>query len=170
MHRLKLFALLVVCLLVVGLIIYSAFDWSLQAPSVGSTITSPSASSVMSSSSASATGSAAVAALGVSRTSPVYQDYSARVPANGGPMVLFFALSSDPFSMKHDALLGSLSASGKLKLPVYRVDFGLATGALVTYAVFVPDTFVVLDASGQRTTSLIHPSSDELLPFIASPH
>lgn len=92
----------------------------------------------------------------------LYKDYDPRLVMSGSASVLFFADKNDPFSTKHDALIRTLSLSGSLKLPVYRIEFATSTGARITYGVIVPDTFVVLDAKKARTSSLIHPADAEL--------
>lgn len=85
-------------------------------------------------------------------------------------MVLFFAKAQDPFSAAHHALLTALSASGKLTVPTYRIDFDSATGSRLGYGVFASDTFVTLGGSGQRLSIAIHPTDDEVRSLLTSTH
>ena len=99
-----------------------------------------------------------------------YDFYTSPEQTRGKSVVLFFVDAEDPFSLSHDALITTLSASAQLKIPTYRVDFSTAMGMKITYGVVVPDTFVFVDANGVRQQSLIHPRDDELKIFLTSSH
>ena len=99
-----------------------------------------------------------------------YVPYLSRSSVKGKRAVLFFLGIDDPFSEEHHVLIQSLVASSELKVPTFRIDFATATGARIEYAVVVPDTFVLVDASGARVQSLIHPTTDELKKFLTSSH
>lgn len=91
-----------------------------------------------------------------------YASYEPRILQLRQPMVLFFSKATDPFSLQHDMMLQSLAAAHTLRIAAYRVDFDSGTGARLAFGVVVPDTFVFLDARGQRTSLLIHPTPDEV--------
>jgi hypothetical protein len=95
-------------------------------------------------------------------TSSSYVPYTERgVDASKGA-ILFFAKTGDPFSDKNHLILTSLYASENVSVPTYRVDFASFTGARLQYAVIVPDTFVLLDASKTRIATFLHPSKEEI--------
>ena len=89
-----------------------------------------------------------------------YASYEPRVLRLKQPMVLFFSKSTDLFSLQHDTLIQSLAAAQALRIATYRVDFDSGTGARLAFGVVVPDTFVRLDAQGQRTSLMIHPTAE----------
>ena len=96
------------------------------------------------------------------QTKPRYIPYSARELDSRRGAILFFAGTGDRFSVANDHLLQSLYESGSVSVSTYRVDFGSATGARLTYGVVVEDTFILLDASGERVGAYTHPSPDEV--------
>lgn len=93
---------------------------------------------------------------------PRYSPYTVRNLDSRHGAILFFARSSDPYSVDHDHLLQSLYESGAVSVSTYRVDFASATGARLQYGVIIEDTFILLDASGQRVGAFTHPSPDEI--------
>ena len=99
-----------------------------------------------------------------------YDFYTSADQLSGRSVVLFFVDVDDPFSIAHDAFISTLSVAGLLKVPVYRIDFATASGRRVALGVVVSDTFVLLDAKGQRVSSLIHPRNDELKVLLTSAH
>ena len=170
MHRLKFFALAAGCFLAIGLTIASLADWSFfPVDTTEHSDTLPVLSSSASSVSSSRSSLSGAIKLTPAAKGAAYSDYTPRSLQSGKRAVLFFAQSGDPFSLSHDTLIRSLAASGMLKVPTYRVDFGSATGARFTFAVIAPDTFVTLDATGQRVLSLIHPDTDQLTTLLTTP-
>ncbi len=109
----------------------------------------------------------------VSRSEPaakndtLYQPYTSSVLLKGKSTLLFFAQTDDPFSLSHEEMILSLAIAKKLTTPVFRVDFA-NTSMKLEYGVIVPDTFVLLDAMGERLESIIHPSSVELRTLLTS--
>jgi hypothetical protein len=103
--------------------------------------------------------------LRVDGLAPVYAPYSDDIDLQQGA-ILFFAKDGDPFSLKHDAHLQALYAAGSGSVSTYRVDFSTATGARIRYGVIVEDTFVVLDRSGDRIASYLHPTGDDIAALI----
>ena len=99
-----------------------------------------------------------------------YVPYLSRSFLQGKPAVLFFIGVDDPFSARHAAFIQTLVVSSELKVPTYRLDFATATGARIDYGVVVPDTFILLDAKGQRIESLIHPTDEELKKLLTVSH
>ncbi len=95
-------------------------------------------------------------------TKPRYIPYAPRELDSRRGAILFFASSGDRFSVNNDHLLQSLYESGSVSVSTYRVDFGSATGARLKYGVIVEDTFILLDASGERVGAYTHPSPDEV--------
>jgi len=93
---------------------------------------------------------------------PTYTEYSPRSLNFSHGAILFFATTDDPFSVSHDQLLQRLYASGSVSVPTYRVDFGSATGARLRYGVVIEDTFILLDASGERVGAYTHPSPEDI--------
>lgn len=93
---------------------------------------------------------------------PAYTDYSPRSLDSRNGAILFFAKTDDPFSVSHDQLLQSLYSSGSVAVPTYRIDFGSATGARLRYGVVIEDTFILLDASGERIGAYTHPSPEDI--------
>ncbi len=96
------------------------------------------------------------------QTKPRYIPYSPRELDSRRGAILFFAGTADRFSVANDHLLQSLYESGAVSVSTYRVDFGSATGARLKYGVIVEDTFILLDASGERVGAYTHPSPDEV--------
>lgn len=105
--------------------------------------------------------SSLVAALSVPSSSAQYGLFDDNTVVQGKTTLLFFA-SDDPFSAASEAYLHKVYGSGAAKVSAYRLEFGSSTGARLTHGVLVPNTFVLLDASGQRVTAVIHPSQEEL--------
>ena len=95
-------------------------------------------------------------------TKPAYLPYTSRALDSRRGAILFFAKESDRYSQKSDVLLQSLYESGSVSVSTYRVDFASATGARLQYGVIVSDTFILLDASGQRVGAYTHPSPEEV--------
>lgn len=95
-------------------------------------------------------------------TRPRYLPYSPRMVDSRRGAMLFFVKDSDPYSVEHDHLLESLYESGSVSVSTYRVDFGSATGARLKYGVIVEDTFILLDASGERVGAFTHPSTADI--------
>lgn len=98
----------------------------------------------------------------VVQSRPRYIPYSPRELDSRRGAILFFAGTGDRFSVANDHLLQSLYESGSVSVSTYRVDFGSATGARLKYGVIVEDTFILLDASGERVGAYTHPSPDEV--------
>ncbi len=92
----------------------------------------------------------------------IYTEYSDRLVGHGKSSVLFFFKASDPFSVRNDAIIKNVYATGAAVVTTYRVDFPTATGARLKYGVLVEDTLVLLDAAGEPVASFIHPSRDEI--------
>ncbi len=97
----------------------------------------------------------------------LYQPYRPGISFTGQSTLLFFSQSNDPFSLEHEDVLHSFAASGKLRIRTYRIDFN-NTSMKLQYGVVVPDTFILLDATGQRIQSIIHPSEAELRLLLTS--
>jgi hypothetical protein len=97
-----------------------------------------------------------------------YDFYTSAESIRGKKAVLFFVSADDPFSLDHHTFITDLYHSGLLSVPVYRVDFETATGTKLAFGVVVSDTFVLLDETGQRTESVIHPSDTELRSLLTS--
>ncbi len=81
--------------------------------------------------------------------------------------ILFFAQTDDPFSLAHEEIILAYAVKKELRLPVFRVDF-LNKQMKLAYGVIVPDTFIIVDAMGQRLRSIIHPSTTELRTLLIS--
>lgn len=101
-------------------------------------------------------------ATNLNRGGVVFAQYSDKLIGRGKNSVLFFAHPSDPFSVKNDAIIRSVYGTGAAIVSTYRLDFPTATGARLKYGVLTADTFVLLDASGVRIATFIHPSADEI--------
>lgn len=101
------------------------------------------------------------------RNDTLYQPYTSGVALRGQSALLFFMQADDPFSLSHEEMILSLAISKKLKTPVFRVDFE-NTSMKLEYGVIVPDTFVLLDAMGERQESIIHPGTAELRALLTS--
>lgn len=91
-----------------------------------------------------------------------YREYSDKLVGRGKSSVLFFAKEGDPFSIRSDAAIRAIYGTGAAVVTTYRLDYPTSTGARIKYGVVVEDTFVLLDAQGQRVTSLIHPTVEEI--------
>jgi hypothetical protein len=91
-----------------------------------------------------------------------YSDYAERTIGRGKSVVLFFFKPSDPFSEKNDGIIKAVYGTGAAVVSTYRLNYPTATGARLKYGVIVEDTFVLLDASGQRVANFIHPTEDEI--------
>lgn len=91
-----------------------------------------------------------------------YTDYSDRSIGRGKSSVLFFFRATDPFSVRNDAIIRSVYGTGAAVVSTYRVDYPTSTGARIKYGVLIEDTFVLLDAQGQRVASFIHPTEEEI--------
>ncbi len=98
----------------------------------------------------------------VSDKAVVYTEYSQRAVKNTKGSILFFSKPTDPFSVGSDTVLQGIYAAGEATVPTYRVDFASGTGARLTYSVIVEDTFVLLDGSGKRLMSFVHPTAEEI--------
>lgn len=92
----------------------------------------------------------------------VYREYAEKLVGRGKSSVLFFAKEGDPFSVRSDAAIRAVYGTGAAVVTTYRLDYPTSTGARIKYGVVVEDTFVLLDAQGQRVTSLIHPTVEEI--------
>lgn len=99
---------------------------------------------------------------------PQYTEYADRITGRGRASVLFFSSKQDPFSIQSDRLLLSLYSSGSAKISTYRVDIDTVTGAKIRFGVFVPDTFVLIDAGGSRVGALVHPTQAELRTLVTT--
>lgn len=91
-----------------------------------------------------------------------YTEYSDRVIGRGKSSVLFFFRPTDPFSVRNDAIIRAVYGTGAAVVSTYRVDYPTSTGARLKYGVLIEDTFVLLDAQGQRVASFIHPTDEEI--------
>lgn len=98
----------------------------------------------------------------VPSTAPVYAEYTQRGIDIRHGAILFFAKPGDVFSEANDKLLRSLYDAGDVTVSTYRLDFSSATGSRLRYGVIVEDTFVLLDATGERVNAFIHPTPDEV--------
>lgn len=96
---------------------------------------------------------------------PTYVTDSVPLPATKA--LLFFAKEHDPFSRKNEALVRQFYGSGAAKLSTFRIDFSSATGARLKYGVLVEDTFVLLGQNGERITSILHPTTQELQSLLS---
>lgn len=114
--------------------------------------------------------SAPLAASGAVRSVPKitysYLEYSDRGVDTKRGAILFFAKDGDPFSVRSDHALHTLYESGSVSVNTYRVDFPSSTGARLKYGVIVENTFVLLDASGQRVAAFIHPTEDDIAVLV----
>ncbi len=97
----------------------------------------------------------------------LYRPYQPDIALGEQGSILFFAQADDPFSLEHEEIILSYAVKKELRLPVFRVDF-LNKQMKLSYGVIVPDTFIVLDATGQRLRSIIHPSTAELRTLLVS--
>ncbi len=97
----------------------------------------------------------------------LYREYEPDISLGAQGSILFFAQADDPFSLAHEEIILAYAVKKELRLPVFRVDF-LNKQMKLTYGVIVPDTFIVLDAVGQRVQSIIHPSTAELRALLTS--
>lgn len=101
------------------------------------------------------------------RNDTLYQPYEPDITFGEQGSILFFAQADDPFSLAHEEIILSYAVKKELRLPFFRVDF-LSKQMTLAYGVIVPDTFIVLDAAGQRLRSIIHPSTVELRTLLTS--
>ncbi len=108
------------------------------------------------------TGDLLVSEVALNSSRPEYVPYHPRQIDSRQGAILFFAKETDPYSIEHDQLLRTLYESGAVSVSTYRVDFASATGARLTYGVITEDTFILLDASGERVGAYTHPSSEEI--------
>ncbi len=158
MQRLIHFLLGVLCLVVVGFIALSFYETPLE---TDSGIESVSSSGITSSDASEKSSAKAMISYG---------PYEEKKVGNGQRAVLFFAAESDPFSKIHDTYIREVVASGSLRIPTYRIEYGSSTGTRLKFGVIVPDTFVLLDGSGNRVSSVIHPTEKELRSLLILTH
>lgn len=109
-----------------------------------------------------ATESGTVASVNLNKGGVTYTEYSDRVIGRGKSSVLFFFRPTDPFSVRNDAVIRAVYGTGAAVVSTYRVDYPTSTGARLKYGVLIEDTFVLLDAQGQRVASFIHPTDEEI--------
>ncbi len=105
---------------------------------------------------------ASVASSNPNQGGVIYAQYSDRLIGRGKSSVLFFFKASDPFSLRSERAIQSMYGSGSAVVSTYRLEYPTATGARIKYGVLVEDTLVLLDASGQRVASFVHPSAEEI--------
>lgn len=101
-------------------------------------------------------------AVNLNKGGVIYTEYSDRLIGRGKSSVLFFFRSTDPFSIRNDAVIRAVYGTGAAVVSTYRVDYATSTGARLKYGVLIEDTFVLLDAQGQRVASFIHPTDEEI--------
>lgn len=106
--------------------------------------------------------SSSEASVNLNKDGVIYTDYSDRLIGRGQSSVLFFFKPSDPFSVRSEAVIQSVYGTGAAVVTTYRLHYPTATGARLKYGVLVEDTFVLLDAQGQRVSNFIHPTPDEI--------
>lgn len=109
-----------------------------------------------------ATESGTVASVNLNKGGVTYTEYSDRIIGRGKSSVLFFFRPTDPFSVRNDAVIRAVYGTGAAVVSTYRVDYPTSTGARLKYGVLIEDTFVLLDAQGQRVASFIHPTDEEI--------
>lgn len=97
----------------------------------------------------------------------VYAAYGAGADRFPPPRLLFFA-SDDAFSVATDALIRTLYTGTGVIASTFRLEFKESQGARLTYKVLVPDSIVVVTASGSEP-ALIHPTSDQIRSLILGP-
>ena len=97
-----------------------------------------------------------------------YETYIDGVLSRDKRSVLFFQQPADPFSQRSDHILRQAYASGSAKISTYRLDSGTASGMKLAYGVLLPDTFVVVSATGAKITSILHPNVGELRSLITN--
>ena len=102
------------------------------------------------------------AVVNLNKGGVVYQPYSDKLIGRGKSSVLFFYRETDPFSVRSDAVIRSVYGTGGAVVSTYRLDFSTSTGARLKYGVLVEDTFVLLDAQGERVAGFIHPTDEEV--------
>lgn len=95
-----------------------------------------------------------------------YRDYMEGDIGNGTPAVLFFEQSADVFSQRSDRLLQHLYGSGAATISTYRLDAGTASGMKLKFTVLLADTFVVVNGSGAKVSSILHPNANELTKLV----
>ncbi len=96
-----------------------------------------------------------------------YRDFSDGDPQEGLPVALFFHQVADPFSQRSDRSLRQWYASGSVNISTLRLDAGVASGMTLKYSVLLPDTFVFLNASGSKISSILHPTPEELRALLS---
>lgn len=102
------------------------------------------------------------AVVNLNKGGVVYREYSDKLIGRGKSSVLFFFKADDPFSIRSDAAIRNVYGTGGAVVTTYRLDFPSSTGARLKYGVLVEDTFVLLDAQGERVASFIHPTDEEI--------
>ncbi|HRH93578.1 MAG TPA: hypothetical protein PKV72_03530 [Candidatus Peribacteria bacterium] len=95
-----------------------------------------------------------------------YRDYAEGDIGNGKPAVLFFAQTGDVFSQRSDRILKHLYGSGAANISTFRLDSGTASGMALRYTVLLPDTFLVVNGSGSKLSSILHPNPSELQKLV----
>lgn len=96
-----------------------------------------------------------------------YRDFAEGDPQEGLPVALFFYQVADPFSQRSDRYLRQWYASGAVSVSTLRLDAGAASGMTLQYSVLLPDTFVLLNASGSKISSILHPTPEELRALLS---
>lgn len=96
-----------------------------------------------------------------------YRDFIEGDPEPGVPVILFFHQNADPFSQRSDRYLRQWYGSGAASISTLRLDAGAASGMTLAYSVLLPDTFVLLNASGSKAASILHPTMEELRSLIS---
>lgn len=96
-----------------------------------------------------------------------YRDFADGDLATGRPVALFFHQNADPFSQRSDRLLRQWYGSGAVDVSTLRVDVGTASGMTLAFSVLLPDTFVLLNASGSKVASVLHPTAQELRSLLS---
>lgn len=99
----------------------------------------------------------------------LYRSYSSDVVLEGRNMLLFFVQTGDPFTEEHDGILSDAAKTRQLQVLTYRIDFGENSTLRFRYGVIVPDTFVLIDAKGNKLQSILHPSESELRALLSTP-
>jgi hypothetical protein len=99
-------------------------------------------------------------------TDVFYRDFAEGDIGQGKPAVLFFFQAGDAFSQRSDRILNRLYGSGAANISTYRLDAGTASGMMLQFTVLLPDTFVVVNGSGAKVSSILHPNPVELQKLV----
>lgn len=110
--------------------------------------------------------SAGAIIVGPTAEGHVYAHYEEAADRFPPPRLLFFG-GNDAFSKATDELLQSLYSGTGVNASTFHFDFGTSKGARLTYKVLVPDSIVLVTASGAQP-ALIHPSAETVRSLVHS--